>query len=91
MANSTIASPPANRDLPAEKVEPLEHAQRIAAHESPRTTKLYVRTQDEILLDEVERYGSKRIRAVEVSVCEFTVHESPSGPSFHSGVLLQRI
>ena len=33
----------------------LEHAQAIAAHESPRTTKLYDRTQDEITLDEVER------------------------------------
>src|SRR5262249_14284649 len=26
----------------------LEHAQRIAAHESPRTTKLYDRTSDQI-------------------------------------------
>ena len=33
----------------------LEHAQQIAAHESPRTTKLYDRTSDEISLDEVER------------------------------------
>ena len=33
----------------------LEHAQQIAARESPRTTKLYDRTQDEISLDEVER------------------------------------
>jgi len=33
----------------------LEHAQQIAAHESPRTTKLYDRTQDEISVDEVER------------------------------------
>jgi integrase/recombinase XerD len=33
----------------------LEHAQQIAAHESPRTTKLYDRTEDEISLDEVER------------------------------------
>ena len=29
----------------------LEHAQAIAAHESPRTTKLYDRTSDEITLD----------------------------------------
>jgi hypothetical protein len=28
---------------------------RVAAHESPRTTKLYDRTGDEITLDEVER------------------------------------
>lgn len=33
----------------------IERAQQIAAHESPRTTKLYDRTQDEISLDEVER------------------------------------
>src|SRR5262249_22543641 len=33
----------------------LENAQLIAAHESPRTTKLYDRTSDEITLDEVER------------------------------------
>jgi hypothetical protein len=33
----------------------LEHAQQIAAHQSPRTTKLYDRTKDEISLDEVER------------------------------------
>jgi hypothetical protein len=33
----------------------LEHAQQMAAHESPRTTKLYDRTKDEITLSEVER------------------------------------
>ena len=33
----------------------IENAQTIAAHESPRTTKLYDRTSDEITLDEVER------------------------------------
>jgi len=33
----------------------IEHAQAIAAHESPRTTKLYDRTSDTITLDEVER------------------------------------
>jgi integrase/recombinase XerD len=33
----------------------LEHAQRIAAHESVRTTKLYDRTSDTISLDEIER------------------------------------
>lgn len=33
----------------------LEHAQQIAAHESPRTTKLYDRTRDAVALDEVER------------------------------------
>jgi site-specific recombinase XerD len=33
----------------------LENAQAMAAHESPRTTKLYDRTGDEITLEEVER------------------------------------
>lgn len=33
----------------------IEGAQAIAAHESPRTTKLYDRTTDEITLNEVER------------------------------------
>ena len=33
----------------------IENAQAIAAHESPRTTKLYDRTQDVISLDEIER------------------------------------
>jgi integrase len=33
----------------------LEIAQHIANHESPRTTKLYDRRDEEISLDEVER------------------------------------
>ena len=33
----------------------LEKAQIMAAHESPRTTKLYDRTNDQVTLDEVER------------------------------------
>jgi integrase len=33
----------------------IENGQAIAAHESPRTTKLYDRTSDEITPDEVER------------------------------------
>lgn len=33
----------------------IETAQEIAAHESPRTTKLYDRTSDELTLDEIER------------------------------------
>ena len=32
----------------------LEVAQHIASHESPRTTKLYDRRQNEISLDEIE-------------------------------------
>jgi integrase len=34
---------------------PLEKAQQMAAHASPRTTKLYDRTSDQITLDEVEK------------------------------------
>jgi hypothetical protein len=33
----------------------LEHAQEEAAHESPRTTKLYDRTKERLPQDEVER------------------------------------
>jgi integrase len=33
----------------------IENAQAIAAHQSPRTTKLYDRTSDEVSLDEIER------------------------------------
>jgi len=40
--------------MPVEKWT-IENAQAIAAHESPRTTKLYDRTSDEITLDEIER------------------------------------
>ena len=33
----------------------LEHAQEMAAHESPRTTKLYDRTKERLTQNEVER------------------------------------
>ncbi len=33
----------------------LEHAQGMAAHESPRTTRLYDRTKERLTQDEVER------------------------------------
>jgi hypothetical protein len=33
----------------------IEHAQEMAAHESPRTTKLYDRTKERLTQDEVER------------------------------------
>jgi hypothetical protein len=33
----------------------LAKAQRIANHESPRTTELYNRTEDKVTLDEIER------------------------------------
>ena len=32
----------------------LEHAQQIAGHASPKTTKLYDRTADTITVDEIE-------------------------------------
>jgi integrase/recombinase XerD len=35
----------------------LESAQAMAPHESPRTTKLYDRADDQITLDEVEKIG----------------------------------
>ena len=34
----------------------LEHAQQIAGHASPKTTKLYDRTADTVTLDEIERH-----------------------------------
>jgi uncharacterized protein involved in response to NO len=45
---ATVFGQPASRRT-------LENAQVMAAHESPRTTKLYDRTGDEITLDEIER------------------------------------
>ena len=51
----------------------LENAQAMAAHESPRTTKLYDRTGDQITLDEVERI---RIRGV---IAYVQVRHSPQG------------
>jgi integrase len=35
----------------------LEHAQRMAAHSDPKTTRLYDRRSDSVSLDEVERIG----------------------------------
>jgi len=35
----------------------LEHAQNIAGHSDPKTTRLYDRRSDEISLDEVEKIG----------------------------------
>ena len=40
----------------------LEHAQAMANHSSPRTTKLYDRRGDEISLDEYERWGFELVR-----------------------------
>jgi hypothetical protein len=47
-----------SRDRPVFEVHcggTFEKAQQIAAHESPRTTKLYDRTSDEVSLDEIEK------------------------------------
>jgi integrase/recombinase XerD len=38
-----------------ENNETLETAKKIAAHEPPRTTKLYDRTDDQLTLDEIEK------------------------------------
>jgi hypothetical protein len=48
---------PSHRDhnLPLEAGGTLVNARAMAAHESPRTTKLHDRTADVITLDEVER------------------------------------
>ena len=35
----------------------FERAQAIAAHESPRTNKLYDRTEDEITIEDIEKIG----------------------------------
>ncbi len=35
----------------------LEHAQQMAAHSDPKTTRLYDRRNDEVTMDEVERIG----------------------------------
>jgi hypothetical protein len=40
---------------PLENGGTIQHAQQIANHESPKTTKLYDRTTDQITLDEVEK------------------------------------
>jgi hypothetical protein len=42
-------------ELALQNGEALTTARRIAAHESPRTTALYERTQEEVDLDEIER------------------------------------
>jgi integrase/recombinase XerC len=59
---ASIATPVSNHTFRAtgitaylENGGTLERAQAIAAHESPRTTKLYDRTADQVTLDEIER------------------------------------
>jgi len=40
----------------------LEHAQQIASHADPKTTRLYDRRSNEISLDEVEKIGIFQIK-----------------------------
>lgn len=51
-----------------------ENAQVIAAHESPRTTKLYDRTADKITLGEVERIRIWRDKSQIAVLTLSTVH-----------------
>lgn len=51
----------------------LEKAQLMAVHESPRTTKIYDRTSDQVTLDEIERIAIQATRLVTLSV-----HLSPA-------------
>ena len=56
-AGRRSAAPDGEREAPplAANGGALEHAQEMAAHESPRTTKLYDRTKERLTQDEVER------------------------------------
>jgi site-specific recombinase XerC len=56
----------------------LENAQAMAAHESPRTTKLYDRTADAVTLDEVERIRGR------CTICS-KLHVKQGRVSFLSG------
>jgi integrase len=51
---ATRSAPPGSPPI-SPMVGALEHAQEMAAHESPRTTKLYDRTKERLTQDEVER------------------------------------
>jgi hypothetical protein len=61
----------------------LEHAQQIAAHQSPRTTKLYDRTKDEISLDEVERIKGGRVMPASSLVVDRFYRIRPKHSSSH--------
>jgi hypothetical protein len=47
----------------------LEHPHAMAAHESPRTTKLYDRTKERLTQDEVERIGCD-VKRQRICECE---------------------
>ena len=62
-------------ELPGEGMhDTIENAQAIAAHESPRTTKLYDRTSDEITLDEVERIAIQLAGCVSLSLLSTVIN-----------------
>jgi hypothetical protein len=54
-----------------DNVGTLETAQHLAAHESPRTTKLCDRRQDEITLDEPARFLKGRGGPMEIRSCQY--------------------
>jgi hypothetical protein len=61
----------------------LENAQAMAAHESPRTTKLHDRTGDEIPLDEVERITIEVMNEISHRAIEtngIRMHVAEKGP-----------
>jgi integrase/recombinase XerD len=60
----------------------LEVAQQIANHESPRTTKLYDRRQDEISLDEIERNHNLKKAGCQDSG---SIRNIDPGPSWNVG------
>ena len=51
----------------------LEKAQLMAGHESPRTTKIYDRTSDQVTLDEIERIGISQSRCRHSQVTEWGI------------------
>jgi Phage integrase family len=60
----------------------LEHAQEIAAHESPRTTKLYDRTKERLTQDEVERIRLEPWTLADLGEQRLSAKQSPeSKPS----------
>ena len=54
-AVNVLSHVPGDRDhgVSVERGDALEHAQQIAGHASPKTTKLYDRTADRVTVDEI--------------------------------------
>src|SRR5438477_4132927 len=59
----------------------LEHAQEMAAHESPRTTKLYDRTKERLTQDEVERIRLLAVRPKKLKVAASAARCASSLPA----------